>query len=169
MTVFKSQRVSGCLLSARIALLTLARCQHFDLVSERDIAAARSHVSGEVLPHINELLQRASVEMERQERRAVALRNKVRNYTPSLTRTCTDADDQHQAESQQQTLQNIRSIDQHASKLNKHTSAPAPSKDSAQALELEQSLQEERQRLAALKKRKEALLNKADELEKEIQ
>lgn len=142
--------------------------QHFDLVSERDIAAARSHVSGEVLPHINELLQRASVEMERQERRAVALKNKVCipiciSYGDLLTASFA------QAEAQQQALQNIRSIDQHASKLNKHTSTQVTSTESAQAAKLEASLQEQRQHLAALKKRKETLLTKADELEREIQ
>ncbi|PWZ00325.1 hypothetical protein BCV70DRAFT_200486 [Testicularia cyperi] len=127
-------------------LITVLKCQkHFDLVSERDIDSARSHISGEVLPHLNELLQRASVEMERQERRAVALKNK--------------------AEAQHQRLQAIKSIDQHQAKLHPSSKTSRSQAHQQTLAQLQQQLESQRAQLSALKMHKLELLKKADDLE----
>ncbi|EPQ25924.1 uncharacterized protein PFL1_06598 [Pseudozyma flocculosa PF-1] len=57
--------------------VVLSNRRYHDLLSERDIHQARSHISSEVLPHINQLVTLASSELEKLERKAQALRNKT--------------------------------------------------------------------------------------------
>ncbi|CBQ73782.1 related to DASH complex subunit spc19 (Outer kinetochore protein spc19) [Sporisorium reilianum SRZ2] len=135
-------------------LMTVLKSRrHFDLVSQHDIEHAREHVASEVRPHIEELCRRASAEIARQDRRAVALRNKH--------------------ESLQQRLQNLRSIDLHQSKLLHNSASLAEAEeerlDSQEHLALKMELEQRNLRLAQLKKRKEALLATADKLESETQ
>ncbi len=133
-------------------LMTVLKSQrHFDLVSNRDIDTARDHVASEVRPHIEELCRRANGEIQRQDRRAVALRNKN--------------------EALQQRIQNIRSIDMHQSKLN-HSSSQQGTKDEAlskeeqqQQEEAKRELETQKQKLAQLKAKKDALLATVDKLE----
>lgn len=122
-------------------------------MSQRDIESAREHVASEVRPHVEELCRRATAEIQRQDRRAVALKNKN--------------------ESLQQRISNLRSIESHQSKLNPDTATSATASaamqetESQEQVELRKQLQKQRARLAQLKARKETLLAKADELEGE--
>lgn len=131
-------------------LMTVLKSQrHFDLVSQRDIEAARQHVASEVRPHVDELCRRATAEIQRQDRRAVALKNKN--------------------ESLQQRIQNLRSINLHQAKLNHATSADdKPSQHSPQVSELKSQIHQHELKLESLNNRKLALLATADKLENEI-
>ncbi|TKY85319.1 hypothetical protein EX895_005481 [Sporisorium graminicola] len=133
-------------------LMTVLKSRrHFDLVSQRDIEIAREHVASEVRPHIEELCRRASSQIARLDRRAVSLKNKN--------------------ESLQQRITNLRSIDLHQSKLN-HTAqldAETELHDTQEQQALKRQLEQQNQRLAQLKARKDALLATADKLESETQ
>ena len=51
--------------------------RHFDLVSESEIRKAREHLSAEIAPQLQELVEKAKESLEREERAMKALRNKV--------------------------------------------------------------------------------------------
>ncbi|KAJ1026236.1 hypothetical protein NDA18_003893 [Ustilago nuda] len=131
-------------------LMTVLKSQrHFDLVSQRDIESAREHVATEVRPYVEELCRRATAEIQRQDRRAVALKNKY--------------------EALQQRIQNIRSIDLHQSKLTSAAAEESKEKEAEteEKRQAREELQKQQRTMAQLKARKEALLAKADELESE--
>ncbi|SNX84842.1 related to DASH complex subunit spc19 (Outer kinetochore protein spc19) [Melanopsichium pennsylvanicum] len=155
-------------------LMTVLKSQrHFDLVSQHDIDQAREHVASEVRPHVEELCRRATSEIQRQDRRAVALKNKN--------------------EALQQRIANLRSIESHQSKLtgpstittttttnsnktnNSITTTPSDaavrqahkSAETEEQKQLNFKLEKRQETLEGLRRRKEALLAKVDELESE--
>lgn len=64
----------SCQISEYVLELT---CEHFDLVSERDVRQAREHLAAEIAPLLRELILRAENVLNRNERRARALRNEA--------------------------------------------------------------------------------------------
>ena len=55
----------------------LASKKHFDLVSEKEIAIAKAHLSAEIAPQLKQLIIRAEAALQRDERRSKTVKAKV--------------------------------------------------------------------------------------------
>ncbi|KAN0059870.1 DASH complex subunit spc19 [Thecaphora frezii] len=128
--------------------VVLSNRRHYDLLSERDIHSARSHISAEVQPHIDQLVSLATAEIDRLERKARALNNKKSTYESRL---------ESYAVIEKEEVASKRRADA--------LIEPGAAGGVDANAELKQTLRREQERLEQTRRRRIALMRKVEQLE----
>ncbi|PWN49567.1 hypothetical protein IE53DRAFT_345647 [Violaceomyces palustris] len=127
----------------------LVNQRHFDLVSESEIRRARERISSEVQPHIRELIQRAEANVQRDERRCTALKNKVAQQRIRISQL-----DELSANAARSAVNNN----------NNPVGASAANLEVVEK-ELDREIERERRRLEELRRKREVMSKRVDELD----
>ncbi len=175
-------------------LPALRNKRHFDLVSEAEIRKARDHLSAEIRPQLDELIDKAREALEREERKMKTLRNKVSAPRPVgqvipsrmvchglLTHKIASA---VRTRTHTQTLQQQAQLDEMGIKLDSGkdaSSAAAPTSREAQAAEAaankaaqlsqraaERELELLKKQVGTLRRKRELFTREVNRLEEEV-